>query len=305
MNVRDVFPHPGPAAAPERETLAFDLSGPEGWSPGDEAPSPFLFASPHSGRLYPADMLDASALGPEAIRRSEDAFVDRLVAAGPRHGAVLIAARYARAYVDLNREAWELDPAMFSDELPAFARRRTPRVAAGLGSIARVVADGQEIYSRKLTFAEAEQRIAQVYRPYHTALDGLLRSARTAHGASVLIDWHSMPAAAGEAGRGRRSFDMVLGDRFGAACAPGLTTHVERELQAMGYNVARNAPYAGGYITEYYGRPADGAHALQVEINRGLYLKPGSLEPAAGFDRLAADLEQLFESLSRHWRSLL
>lgn len=295
MNARDVFIETSPADA------AFKVLRPDGAAP----PSPFLFASPHSGRDYPADLLDASVLGPEAIRRSEDAFVDRLIAPAVKYGAVTLAARYARAYVDLNREAWELDPAMFSDELPAFARRRTARVAAGLGSIARVVADGQEIYGRKLTFAEAEGRIATVYRPYHKALSDLLDEAKAAHGASVLIDWHSMPSAAGESGKGRRAFDMVLGDRFGAACAPGLTAHVERELQAMGYHVVRNAPYAGGYVTESYGRPGDGSHALQIEINRGLYLKEKTLEPSSGYDRLARDLERLFDSLARHWRGLL
>lgn len=249
--------------------------------------------------------MTASVLGPDAIRRSEDALVDQLIASGPRHGAVVLAARFARAFVDLNRSAWELDPAMFSDELPDFARQRTARVAAGLGSIARVVADGQEIYGRKLTFSEAEGRIDAVYRPYHAALDALMAEARAAHGVSVLIDWHSMPSAAVQTGRGRRPCDIVLGDRFGAACAPGLTARVERELQIMGYQVARNAPYAGGYVTEFYGRPAEGAHALQIEINRGLYLQEGSLEPNAGYERLAADLDRLFDALTRDWRGLI
>lgn len=294
MNARDVFTETASDAA-------FEVL-----RPGPAAqPSPFLFASPHSGRLYPEDMLSASTLGPDAIRRSEDAFVDQLIAPAAACGITVLIARYARAYVDLNREAWELDPSMFSDELPAFARRSTARVAAGLGSIARVVADGQEIYTRKLTFAEAEARIAAVYRPYHKALSDLLDGARAAHGASVLIDWHSMPSAAGETGKGRRSFDMVLGDRFGAACAPGLTAHVEQELKGMGYNVARNAPYAGGYVTESYGRPGDNSHALQIEINRGLYLQERALQPSGGFPRLARDLERLFTSLAANWRDLL
>lgn len=300
MNARDGLPGSAP---PDGGDPSFEVIRPDGAT--GAPPSPFVFASPHSGRLYPDQMMAASSLGPETIRRSEDAFVDQLILGGLRHGATVIAARYARAYVDLNRDAWELDPAMFSDELPAFARRRTARVAAGLGSIAKVVADGQEIYDRKLTFAEAEERIATVYRPYHAALKDLLEAAHAAHGRSVLIDWHSMPPQAGETGHGRRSFDVILGDRFGAACAPQLTAHVERELQAMGYNVARNTPYAGGFVTESYGRPADGVHALQVEINRALYLRSGALEPGPGFAKLSADLERLAGSLIGGWDTLI
>ena len=292
----------GPLEPVASDGAAFEvLRAPAGGPPA----TPFVFASPHSGRHYPQTLMQASVLGPLDIRRSEDAYVDRLIAAGPRHGAAVLLARFARAFVDLNREAWELDPTMFSDELPAFARRRTPRVAAGLGSIARVVADGQEIYGRKLTFAEAEARIDSVWRPYHGALQSLLGEAKAAHGVCVLVDWHSMPSAAADAGRGRAVADFVLGDRFGAACAPGLTARVEGQLQAMGYRVARNAPYAGGYVTEFYGRPAEGAHALQVEINRALYLTEGSMEPHDGFDDLATNLDRLIAALTNDWRGCL
>ena len=208
-----------------------------------EPSTPFVFASPHSGRDYPDELMDAAALDSAAIRRSEDAFVDELIGSAPQLGAALLTARFARAYVDVNREAYELDPAMFEDELPPFARGRTARVAAGLGSIARVVGEGQEIYRRKLTFAEARRRIEAVHGPYHAALAGLLEETRARHGRAVLIDWHSMPSAAsGDAAYGRRGCDIVLGDRFGAACAPGLTRLVERVLVARGYGVARNAP---------------------------------------------------------------
>jgi N-formylglutamate amidohydrolase len=262
--------------------------------------TPFVFASPHSGRFYPEDMLAASVLDVASIRRSEDAFVDVLTGAAPAHGAPLISANYARAYMDVNREPYELDPAMFEDELPPFARARTARVAAGLGAIARVVAEGQEIYRAKLTFADARQRIEGVHLPYHAALKGLLAEAQAAFGLAILIDWHSMPSAAARAAAGRngRAPDFVLGDRFGAACAPAVTDAVERALTRMGYMVALNAPYAGGYTTEFYGRPADGAHALQIEINRGLYLDESRLEPHAGFERLRADLNRLFEHLA-------
>jgi N-formylglutamate amidohydrolase len=261
-------------------------------------PTPLVFASPHSGRCYPEDMMAAAALDAESIRRSEDALVDDLIEAGPDLGAALITARYARAYIDLNREAFELDPAMFADELPEFARARTARVAAGLGAIARVVSEGQEIYRRKLTFAEARGRIDGAHRPYHEALAGLIAEAQAAHGFAILIDWHSMPAAAARAGGRERPCDMVLGDRFGAACAGLVPARVERELEAFGYRVARNTPYAGGYTTEHYGRPARRVHALQVEINRALYLDEATLTPTTGFERLKSDLERLTRVLA-------
>jgi N-formylglutamate amidohydrolase len=272
---------------------------------GDPAPrTPLVFASPHSGRLYPQEMMAASTLDAEAIRRSEDVLVDALVLGAAQHGAVVIAAGYARAYIDVNREPYDLDPSMFEDELPAFARGRSARVAAGLGSIARIVAEGQEIYSRKLTFADAARRIETVHAPYHAALEGLIGEARAQFGAAVLIDWHSMPSAAartlGQSGDfgGAGVCDLVLGDRFGSACAPQITALVERELEAMGYRVARNAPYAGGYTTEFYGRPRNHVHALQVEINRAIYLNEATLEPHAGFGRLKQDLERVFAALS-------
>lgn len=270
-----------------------------------------VFASPHSGRDYPAELMAAAALDSAAIRRSEDAFVDELIASGPAYGAAVITARYARAFIDVNREAYELDPAMFEDELPAFARARTARVAAGLGSIARVVGEGQEIYRRKLTFAEARRRIEGAHRPYHQALAGLLEAARARHGRVALIDWHSMPSAASGAGaappydRTRRGCDIVLGDRFGSACSPDLTRLVERQLEALGYRVARNAPYAGGYTTEFYGKPAEGVHALQIEINRAVYLDEASLTPTEGFARLKRDIERLGRTLATEWKKIL
>jgi N-formylglutamate amidohydrolase len=272
---------------------------------GQAPPTPLVFASPHSGRLYPEDMMSAAALDATSIRRSEDAFVDDLIAEGPAFGAATIAAQYARAYIDLNREPFELDPGMFADELPEFARARTARVAAGLGAIARVVSEGQEIYRRKLTFAEARQRIDEAHRPYHAELETLIAEAHAAHGFAILVDWHSMPAAAAKAGGRERACDIVLGDRFGAACAGVLPTRVERELEGLGYRVARNTPYAGGYTTEHYGRPARRTHALQIEINRGLYLDEATLSPTSGFERLKAHIGQLTRTLAAaDWSAL-
>lgn len=267
--------------------------------------TPLVFASPHSGRFYPEPLMAASVLDAAGIRRSEDAYVDRLVAGARDVGVPLIAACYARAYIDVNREPYELDPSMFEDELPAFACARTARVAAGLGSIARVVAEGQEIYHRKLTYADAKDRIERVHRPYHAALKALLDEARAAFGVAILIDWHSMPSAAAGTAPGMAP-DMVLGDRFGAACSRRITEAWERKLGAFGYRVARNAPYAGGYTTEFYGKPDRGVHALQIEINRGLYLDEARLAPHAGFETLERDLRHTFDALAQtNWAGLI
>jgi N-formylglutamate amidohydrolase len=287
-----------PAAMPAPAEPPFVLSRPAG-----ALASPLVFASPHSGRLYPQDMMTASALDAAAIRRSEDAFVDQLIAGAAEHGAAVLCAAYARAYVDVNREPYELDPMMFEDELPDFARGRSARVAAGLGSIARIVAEGQEIYARKLTFDEARRRIETVHQPYHVTLEALLAEACGQFGRAVLIDWHSMPSAAartlGQSGDfgGAGSCDLVLGDRFGTACDGTITSTVERAFEAMGYRVTRNAPYAGGFTTERYGHPARRRHALQIEINRGLYLDEAGVEPNGGFAGLKADLERVFLAL--------
>ncbi|PIC02310.1 N-formylglutamate amidohydrolase [Caulobacter sp. X] len=266
---------------------------------GAPPPTALVFASPHSGEVYPPDMVEAARLPVETLRASEDAFVDRIIAGAPALGASVILARLARAYVDLNREPWELDPSMFDEDLPDYAQGRTARVAAGLGAIPRVAGEGRPIYARKLTFAEARDRIELAHRPYHDALDRQLAAARAAHGAAILIDWHSMPAAAARGIRGRGgACDIVLGDRFGAACSPKLTALVERELEGMGYRVARNAPYAGGYTTEHYGRPAKRTHALQIEINRALYMDEDTREPTEGLAKLTADAEALTRALA-------
>jgi N-formylglutamate amidohydrolase len=273
----------------------------------DAPPTPLVFASPHSGRRYPSEMLAAAAIQPELLRKSEDAYVDEIIAGAADHGASLILAQMGRAWIDLNRDPWELDPRMFSDELPEFARGRSARVAAGLGAIARVAGEGREIYARKLTFAEAQARVEVGHRPYHDALVRLLAQARAAHGMAVLVDWHSMPEAAARTAvtpRHGKGCDIVLGDRYGSACTQKLTNLVERELEAMGYRVARNAPYAGGYTTEHYGKPQQRTHALQVEINRSLYMDEKTLEPTAGLDRLKTDVARLTGVLAEAWPRL-
>ena len=283
-------------ATPELIPARVEASAPYRLVRPRRAATPVICASPHSGRSYPPEMMAASQLDRRAIRRSEDALVDELIAAAPDFGHTLIAAELARAFMDVNREPWELDPAMFEDELPAFARARTARVAAGLGAIARIVCEGQEIYARKLTFAEAEARVRQVHEPYHAALAALIAETKAAHGLAVLIDWHSMPAAA--SARSGEVCDIVLGDRFGAACSGQVTGLVERELTAIGYRVARNAPYAGGYTTEHYGRPGRKSHALQIELSRALYFDEAAMKPTAGVAQLQRDLARLFAALA-------
>ena len=283
-------PDPEPIGA-EADLISFEIAH------AKPPATPLVFASPHSGRIYPTGMMSASRLDADAIRRSEDAWVDRLIEGAAALGASVITARLARVYLDVNREPWELDPGMYSDELPVYARGRSARVAAGLGAIARIVSEGEEVYARKLTFAEARQRVETVHAPYHTALRGLVEAALEAHGVAVLIDWHSMPSAAARHATGG-ACDVVLGDRFGGACAPAIARVVERALTGLGYAVTRNAPYAGGYTTEHYGRPARGVHALQIEVNRALYVDEASLAPTPGFARLKANLERLFKVLA-------
>jgi N-formylglutamate amidohydrolase len=262
---------------------------------------PLVFSSPHSGRDYPAAFIAAAALDARNLRRSEDSFVDELFAHVPHVGAPLLKALFPRAYVDPNREPFELDPAMFAGRLPDFVNRRSPRVAAGLGTIARVVASGAEIYAGKLDFDEAQARIEALYRPYHAALEDLIATTRRQFGYCVLIDCHSMPSIGGpmedDAGR-RRQVDMILGDGHGSTCAPALTTAIETGLRGFGYSVVRNMPYSGGYITRNYGQPTDGVHAVQIEINRSLYMDETRYERKTSMAQLTGHLQQLCEQLA-------
>jgi N-formylglutamate deformylase len=250
--------------------------------------APLVLTSPHSGRMYPAEFLAASRLDATAIRRSEDSFVDELFGAGPRLGVPLLAAGFPRAYCDVNREAWELDPGMFEDALPGFVNAASPRVSAGLGTIARIVGTGEPIYRGKMRFAEAQARIAGCWEPYHEALRGLIGDTVAAFGACLVLDCHSMPSA--PAPRAGKLPDVVLGDVHGTSCAPAVTAFVDRKLSQLGLNLRRNDPYAGGFITRHYGRPRDGVHVLQIEFLRSLYMDEAAFAPHAGFGGLAAKL---------------
>ena len=255
--------------------------------------APFVFNAPHAGAVYPAGFLGASRLDGLALRRSEDAFVDALFSGMVPLGAPLMVARFPRAYLDVNREPYELDPRMFDGRLPPFANTRSMRVAGGLGTVPRIVADGQDIYGGRLPVEEALRRIEWLYKPYHRTLRQLVnRTART-FGYAVLIDCHSMPSTS-IAREDSAKADVVLGDRYGTSCAGVLTELVEATLRARGYSVARNKPYAGGFITEHYGQPALGRHGLQVEINRALYMDERTLAQAPGFEALRQDLAAAF-----------
>jgi N-formylglutamate amidohydrolase len=258
---------------------------------------PLVVASPHSGACYSDEFLAVSRLDPLTLRRSEDSFVDQIFAAAPDLGAPLIAARFPRAYLDVNREAWELDPAMFSDALPNFVNARSPRVRMGLGTIARVVASGEEIYATKLRFAEARRRVDSLYHPYHHALRRLVEETEAAFGGYLLIDCHSMPSAAAAAGR-QKGADIVLGDCYGAACAPRIVEAARAFLVRRNFAVALNAPYAGGFTTGHYGDPRRGRHALQIEISRALYMDERSYVRSPGFERLTAEMTGLVAHLA-------
>jgi N-formylglutamate amidohydrolase len=245
----------------------------------DEQRIPFVFASPHSGRLYPASFIAQSWLDALSLRRSEDAYVDALFAGAVSLGAPMIAARFPRAFLDANRAATELDPAMFAGALDVRVDIPNPRVNAGLGVIPRIVRDGAEIYREKLAPAQAQERIVRLHEPYHAALARLIDETLRRFSVAILIDCHSMPSAASVP-------DIVLGDRFGGCFA------------RAGFNVARNAPYAGGYTTHLYGQRENFVHALQIEINRKLYLNESSIEPGANFENIRARLNQALMGLT-------
>lgn len=250
---------------------------------------PFVFNSPHSGRHYPERFIGLSRLDPHTIRRSEDCYVDELFACVHSLGAPLLAAHFPRAYLDVNREPWELDPRMFLDPLPPYANIRSPRVAGGLGTIPRLVGEGAEIYAHRLPLAEAIDRIELLYRPYHSALKELLGFTRSKFSYAVLVDCHSMPAGIRLGENGVRP-DFIIGDRFGSSASRALSEASIQLLSDRGFTVAHNRPYAGGFITEHYGRPARGIHAIQIEINRGLYMDEQTLQKTSGFNLLAAEI---------------
>lgn len=256
-----------------------------------------VFASPHSGRAYPQEFLARTVLDDRMIRTSEDAFVDDLLAAVPTFGAPLLAANAPRSYLDLNRGADELDPAVVED---ARSFAHNPRVASGLGVIPRVVAGGRAIYRGKLPMSEARGRIRDLWQPYHACLARLLDESRERFGQAILIDVHSMPHEAMEAipARAGKRPEVVIGDRYGASASGDVVTGIESAFRAQGFRVARNAPFAGAYITQTYGRPGIRQHAVQIELDRALYMDERTIQPHAQFADFRARLEPVLRGIA-------
>jgi N-formylglutamate amidohydrolase len=269
----------------------FEIVEPAAWR------APIIFNSPHSGSVYPDEFLSASRIDLPALRRSEDSFMDELIAGLSVRGFPTVRVNFPRSYVDVNREPYELDPRMFAGRLPSFANTRSMRVAGGLGTIPRVVGDGQEIYRERLLVDDALARIEALYKPYHRALRRLINKAHQAFGTVVMVDCHSMPSIGVSRDEPRRP-DVVIGDRYGTSCAPLLADMVEETMGRLGYSVGRNKPYAGGFITEHYGNPASGLHTIQLELNRAIYMDERRRERSARFARVAGDFAILAEALA-------
>ena len=268
----------------------FDILEPAEWR------GAIAFNSPHSGSIYPRSFLASAQLDLATLRRSEDSFVDDLFAGVVQRGYPLMRANFPRCYIDVNREPYELDPRMFDGRLPSFANTRSMRVAGGLGTVARVVGDAQEIYDQRIPVDEALRRIEGLYKPYHRALRRLITRVHRDFGSAVLIDCHSMPSATGTKDERPRA-DFVLGDRYGTSCVGIVAEMVDTTLRDLGYSVSRNKPYAGGFITEHYGNPSAGLHTLQLEINRSLYMDERRYQRSANFAAIAEDLLTLADRL--------
>ena len=267
--------------------------------------SPVVFASPHSGREYSNAFLQSSRLDQKQIRRSEDAFIEELFSAAPQFGAPLLHAHFPRAYVDANRESHELDPDMFREPLPEWVNTSSSRVIAGLGTVARIVAGGAEIYNQRLNMNEVMERIDTCHRPYHAALRSLIDEAINAFGCCLVVDCHSMPSLAASGINGHNQTDIILGDCHGSSCNRDISAIAERTLRDLGLSVRRNKPYAGGFTTRHYAAQEKGIQTIQIEINRALYMNEMAIERHQGFERLSARLEVLIARLSSIDHSLL
>ena len=261
----------------------------------EQARGPVLFNSPHSGRVYPRAFLQSSRLDLPTLRRSEDCFVDDLALGVVARGYPLMRAHFPRCFVDVNREPYELDPRMFEGRLPSFANTRSMRVAGGLGTVARVVGDAQEIYDQRISVDDALRRIENLYKPYHRALRRLFTRVHREFGAAMLIDCHSMPSSTGPKDDRPRA-DVVLGDRYGTSCVAVVSEVIETTLRQQGYAVSRNKPYAGGFITEHYGNPAGGPACHPARI------QPGALHERAPV-RARPRASTVWRPTSRPWPS--
>lgn len=259
--------------------------------------APVIFNSPHSGSVYPRAFLAASRIEREALARSEDSFMDEMIADLPTRGFPILRVNFPRSYVDVNREPYELDPRMFNGRLPGYANTRSMRVAGGLGTIPRVVGDGQDIYFDRIDVEDALGRIEALYKPYHRALRRVINKAHQAFGAVILVDCHSMPSVGVTRDEPKRP-DIVIGDRYGTSCGQTLVDEIETVFKSLGYSVGRNKPYAGGFITEHYGTPASGAHAVQLELNRSIYMDERRRERGPRFEKIATDFAVLADAIA-------
>jgi N-formylglutamate deformylase len=273
------------------QSPAFEIVEPRVWR------APIIFNSPHSGSVYPDDFLHASRIGLEALRASEDSFMDELIAGLVERGFPMVRVHFPRCYIDVNREPYELDPRMFTGKVPSFANTRSMRVAGGLGTIPRVVGDGQEIYRERISIDDAIGRIEGLYKPYHRALRKLVNKAQAMFGTVIVVDCHSMPSVGLSRDEPRRP-DVVIGDRYGTSCTALIADVVEQTMIGRGYSVGRNKPYAGGFITEHYGSPSIGLHAVQVELNRAIYMDERQRRRSARFGQVMDDFAILADALA-------
>ncbi|WP_406721415.1 MULTISPECIES: N-formylglutamate amidohydrolase [Thioclava] len=257
---------------------AFKLSVP------DPVRTSVIFSSPHSGRYYPSDFKQNTALDLLRLRSSEDAFVDDFMRLAPDLGACSIAATYPRAYLDLNRAKDELDPGII-DGLRH--RGSGSRVAAGLGVIPRVVSGGRAILRGKISVEEAQNRLDDIWEPWHGRIASLMEDVHAIFGEAILVDLHSMPSEAIEA-FGLRRPEIVIGDRYGSSASERIVEGIEAAFAETGLSVSRNAPFAGAYIAKTYGQPNLGRHAVQIEINRALYMDEARIERRADFPEFQA-----------------
>ncbi len=256
-----------------------------------------VFSSPHSGSQYPWNFVRRTVLDERTLRSSEDAFVDKLFDAAPHHGAPFLTAIAPRAWIDVNRSSDELDPALIEGVKKA---SHNPRVASGLGVVPRVVANGRSIYRGKIELKEAEARIAEFWTPWHDALTTLMDDSVALFGEAILVDCHSMPHEAIETishPRGSRP-EIVLGDRFGAAAGSDIVDKIEAALTSAGLRVARNAPFAGAFVTQNHGRPARNRHVVQVEIDRSLYMNEQKIQPNNNFSAFKALIDRIVSDVT-------
>jgi N-formylglutamate amidohydrolase len=293
----------GPVPVAEKLVINFEENPvrvllPEKWT------MPLVFSSPHSGNVYPQAFVDQTCLSPQDLRQSEDYNVHALFEDAPHFGAPLLHAHFPRAYCDVNREAYEIDPDMFKGPLPQKTNINSPRVIAGIGTIPKMVAANSVIYDHQLDYAEAEHRLSTCYFPYHTELKRLIDTCRQKFGYAIIVDCHSMPGNSQNTPSEPQLSDIVLGNRFGRTCPAEFSDFIASMLTQSGYSLSFNTPYAGGYITRHYSDPAEQVHALQIEINRDLYMTTDPLQMHAGHEPLVQNIQKLLQRLNGYFSAL-